>query len=484
MPNLLRILILFVLASFLFVYSPIIFANLADFADDRVEAISVDLEEYKGVIHSLYDIETQFSDSSNDEILSKFRLENQSLASKLTEEKVENQTFETMHNEGELEDVKERLKWIKEELVVTKKKFYEVHDLDAFVTKWADYPQFQRENHLNRTREIFYSIKNASNFGVTLRKEKEERLKVERNKNFELKSKLFELLNPIQRQNFTHFKGRNWHGEMVNRWDTNGEKSLKSDRKKERLMVLFVPLPLWKEHTRNLIRATYMLYMPPSADVYFTIGALKDSERIIFDKENQAWGDMLEMPIEEGMNNGKMFYSFKTLYDYFKNNSTNEIQYDFAGKIDDDSFLVFPSMSNLLQNTSRNWTLIGWPRLPGPHIQGRGYLLSWNILKSYCTSKTVKIEGAEDYVVTEWMKANHANWVIYPSFGLYIEGEEGINHGDVLLHRVKNTQYWNDITHQLARDKNRDMMDWLQSKGKIPKPASRDEITTKIVKFP
>lgn len=128
-----------------------------------------------------------------------------------------------------------------------------------------------------------------------------------------------------------------------------------------RLLVFFVPIPADREKKRNLIRASYRLDMPPDVDMYFVVGRPKDGEEAIrLEYESQAWGDILVLEYPEGMDNGKIYHSFKLMHRLFGKNSTSPTRYDFVAKVDDDSLLIFPQFTDFIDTFSRNRTYLGW----------------------------------------------------------------------------------------------------------------------------
>eukprot|EP01117_Protostelium_nocturnum_P014569 TRINITY_DN5550_c0_g2_i1.p1 TRINITY_DN5550_c0_g2~~TRINITY_DN5550_c0_g2_i1.p1 ORF type:complete len:494 (-),score=174.77 TRINITY_DN5550_c0_g2_i1:270-1751(-) len=379
-----------------------------------------------------------------------------------------------------LEEIKGKMQWLK----------YKQRMIGDYIGEIRDWWYFREHNKISkeegekRRRELVQRFNELNDTSIIQKElsEKKNKLQEQRKKNWELKDSLDKLLSEKQRREKTRLKGRNWHGELPRFGGMEYEREYKRGDKDvhgedRRLLVFFVPIPLMKEHLRNLIRATYKLSLPEDVDMFFSIGKPKNEmERRLLRKENEAYGDILELDADEGMNNGKTYKSFMALKRMFGIESPSHIRYDFVGKVDDDSYLNLPSLSNFIDTNCRTRAYIGWKMSnPSIHMQGRGYFMSWDLLEYVGKSKWVEehIVGDEDLVTGQWMlrKESKANWRdTGDEFGdfRYSNNIGGIRYHNHLWHTVKTSSDWNDVAIQRGWNKNVDFQEFLHERGKIP----------------
>eukprot|EP01117_Protostelium_nocturnum_P011615 TRINITY_DN4218_c0_g1_i1.p1 TRINITY_DN4218_c0_g1~~TRINITY_DN4218_c0_g1_i1.p1 ORF type:complete len:483 (-),score=127.68 TRINITY_DN4218_c0_g1_i1:1180-2628(-) len=356
---------------------------------------------------------------------------------------------------------KKRLESIDASLLEYQKLIDEEEKDTLYYSKWGVEDLFQSKKTLNFARK---------------------ELKKTLNKNFNLLFKTHKLYTPAQLERLTKEKGERWHGEMLRRGGYTGldrkyqrpkpgtEQEPGSDK---RLAAFFIPISINKENTRNMIRAAYRHQMPQDVDIYFVMGELvEDHEKKLFEKENKAWGDMLTLYVPEAMNDGKTWHSFKLMHSLFGNQSSCPLRYDFIGKLDDDVFL-FDSFTDSINEVSRNHSYIGLRRgRPHEHMQGRSYLITQDLLKYVVTDPWVEnnIEGDEDLTTAKWMirEESHSNWVYIDDWDAdYIRNYDFDFRGG-LIHMVKVSDEWNEVIGMRGWNKNRDFMEWLESKNRIP----------------
>lgn len=105
---------------------------------------------------------------------------------------------------------------------------------------------------------------------------------------------------------------------------------------------------------------------------------------------------------------------------------------------------------------------------PSWHIQGRAYVLSWDLLEYIDQSEWVSqhIVGNEDLVTGSWMlrcNESRANWIHTYMFGSYRHLPEGGDKHTYLLHNAKETWEWNDAMAQRGFSKNEAFMKWYDT---------------------
>eukprot|EP01117_Protostelium_nocturnum_P004474 TRINITY_DN1610_c0_g1_i4.p1 TRINITY_DN1610_c0_g1~~TRINITY_DN1610_c0_g1_i4.p1 ORF type:complete len:400 (-),score=32.17 TRINITY_DN1610_c0_g1_i4:81-1280(-) len=315
-------------------------------------------------------------------------------------------------------------------------------------------------------------------------------LELSRKKRHSLLSSIANVLTPNQLRDFIKMKGEMWHGGMVNAgWkdhlvpkrNYSRFKNISLPGSDKRLMVIFVPLPLAKENTRNLIRATYRRNFMQDLDLYFSIGKPETPQEMEqFEKENKAWGDMVAIPMKENMNDGKTWHSFNILHRFFVN-SSNSVSYDFYCKLDDDSF-IFDSFFQILHDkVPRTRSFVGLKVKELKHMPGSVYLMTEDLLDYVATDPWVAlhIKSIEDHVTASWMSRNESrsNWIDFPGRigSEYSRVGYDPRQNDNLLHKVKTSEQWNDIYSYYGWAKNGELAVFLKGRNN-PKKNSDDKL--------
>eukprot|EP01117_Protostelium_nocturnum_P000954 TRINITY_DN11285_c0_g1_i1.p1 TRINITY_DN11285_c0_g1~~TRINITY_DN11285_c0_g1_i1.p1 ORF type:complete len:445 (+),score=149.44 TRINITY_DN11285_c0_g1_i1:181-1515(+) len=253
----------------------------------------------------------------------------------------------------------------------------------------------------------------------------------------------------------------------------NDEKGMKEGTDR-RLVLFFVPTPADRENKRNLIRATYRYDMPPDSDLFFVTGKPKnDAEAKNLKMENLAFGDVLSLDHEEGMDNGRTYQTFLLIEKLFGRNSSSSLRYDFVVKADDDTFLIFPQLTDWMNSIKRKRAYFGLVHHdPTYHIQGRAYGLSWDLVEWISQSEFAREnnEGNEDLVTGSWMlkffNGSHSEWIHSEQFGDYrpiVSG--GIDFDGVILHNAKSQWEWLDVVRQKKWGRRLAWQDWYKAQG-------------------
>ncbi|KAF8603066.1 hypothetical protein BDV93DRAFT_556983 [Ceratobasidium sp. AG-I] len=179
--------------------------------------------------------------------------------------------------------------------------------------------------------------------------------------------------------------------------------------------------------------------------VRFVVGMEDGSVRRRVELENELYGDIIILPIEENMNDGKTYAYFSWAYKQalvpplFTNDTASHVSSyhtlrvrhdpasgalsdwvkpDFVVKADEDSFVMLAELEARLrielhrarEEAKQEWDpLVYWGYLVKERFMaGELYALSWPLVEYAATSSVVRslTVGAEDKQVAKWMRAH------------------------------------------------------------------------------
>jgi len=209
---------------------------------------------------------------------------------------------------------------------------------------------------------------------------------------------------------------------------------------------------------RSYIRETYnqmKKYIDPrdTVTVKFIVGKNKEvgMDQLI-SWENETWGDIVVINQLENMNDGKTYNYFKYLYD------TESGKYDYAMKLDDDTFLNIPTLLNVIRPIyPREGAYIG-RSFSEPaykyrfYMLGAGYILSWDYVTYIGQHKDLPRIGMEDKLLSSWIyesgieitnKFDMGTLVIdHPKYGF--GWSAAFEKTTVMVHQVKSIELWGE----------------------------------------
>ena len=164
---------------------------------------------------------------------------------------------------------------------------------------------------------------------------------------------------------------------------------------------------------RALLRMAYALQPPPrraAIDVRFVMCSLdKEEDAVLVALEIITHGDILVLNCTENMNDGKTYDYFSALPRLFPAGA--EPRYDFAGKIDDDTYYRLGALADTLRRKPRRDMYHGFlnPCHIDPawqYMSGMGYIVSWDVAEWIAASPELRGReiGYEDDVFGRWLR--------------------------------------------------------------------------------
>ncbi|KAI8925095.1 hypothetical protein BC831DRAFT_401562 [Entophlyctis helioformis] len=229
---------------------------------------------------------------------------------------------------------------------------------------------------------------------------------------------------------------------------------------------------------RHFLRTFYSFSRPVSTvDLLFIIGRPKVDEKDPAIQQRQIanlrleqaiHNDIVVLDMDENMNEGKTYMSFKTVADMASAGTGRT--YDFVAKCDDDTFVHLPRLSIYLDRLSRNTTdehpnmYIGrqltdqFPHpFPNPAMSGMMYILSWDLVVWLSTSPLPRDDmyGHEDRKMGDWLAgsgrpikyiSNDNDWFEHRWYGQNWAKEYSDNF--IAVHRCKDIDWhWDALNH-------------------------------------
>ncbi|XP_006649108.2 beta-1,3-galactosyltransferase 6-like [Oryza brachyantha] len=161
---------------------------------------------------------------------------------------------------------------------------------------------------------------------------------------------------------------------------------------------------------RALLRMAYALQPRPRRaviDVRFVMCRLdKEEDAVLVALEIITHGDILVLNCTENMNDGKTYEYFSSLPRLFAGEP-----YDYAGKIDDDTYYRLEALADTLRGKARRDMWHGFlnPCHVSPerqYMSGMGYIVSWDVAEWIAASPELREdhEGHEDKAFGRWLR--------------------------------------------------------------------------------
>ncbi|CAJ0833346.1 18280_t:CDS:2, partial [Entrophospora sp. SA101] len=188
----------------------------------------------------------------------------------------------------------------------------------------------------------------------------------------------------------------------------------------------------------------FILGRPPK-DVYTPDLKLK------LTTENDTYGDLVMLDMEENMNNGKAYYYWKWVWEHL-----GTMKYDYAAKADDDVFVHFQNLALNLRPLPRDNVYYGCKHKY--YITGMLVVLSMNYPHLISTTPFNKTEwrGGEDTRLGKWL-INHANSTLNPIDEhcllfqdpripvFYVVGRKWASPQSIVIHWLKDLYAWKGV---------------------------------------
>jgi hypothetical protein len=143
---------------------------------------------------------------------------------------------------------------------------------------------------------------------------------------------------------------------------------------------------------------TYKQQAPSSITVKFVLGLpSSEYERRLLTFEVDRYQDILILPVEENMNNGKTYAYFKELY-------LRGLEHSFFMKMDDDVYANLTNVEEWLLDMPHERVYFG--RQFKGFMVGMAYGLSSDLVESIATDRFPAMNhvGQEDFLVAKWME--------------------------------------------------------------------------------
>ncbi|XP_071699123.1 beta-1,3-galactosyltransferase pvg3-like [Rutidosis leptorrhynchoides] len=208
-----------------------------------------------------------------------------------------------------------------------------------------------------------------------------------------------------------------------------------------------------RRHLLRLIYGTQPVVVGAKIDYKFVICNLTNEEqRILISLEIMQYNDTIILNCQENMNEGKTYAYFSSLPDMLKNefDSVNP-PYDYVMKCDDDSYLRFPKLVEILRPLPRQGLYFGlFVSCPVPEycvdfMTGMGYLVSWDIVEWIKDSDIPKkhLTGPEDITFGDWIREGHRSKLWYNDTGyMYDYPDLRPDNHTMLVHNLKTQDRW------------------------------------------
>lgn len=228
----------------------------------------------------------------------------------------------------------------------------------------------------------------------------------------------------------------------------------------------------WNFSARLILREAYTHFKIPAGDrvtVEFVVGTPPDSEPGLYrflKWEQEKFGDIRMLNQSENMNEGKTWEYFATLGRAYNTQNPARRPWDYAMKLDDDTFLNIPQLLERLRPIiPRVDTYVVLPRLMGfSDFQGRGteywhmgagYILSWDLVVWLSHHRHEDfLTLPEDQGIGEMLRAGRKGRGNFINLGSQVMDHPSDNEGGdwareygqdvILVHRLKNVHLQGD----------------------------------------
>ena len=191
--------------------------------------------------------------------------------------------------------------------------------------------------------------------------------------------------------------------------------------------------------------------------------------------EQETYGDLHMIEMEENMNEGKSYEYFASLAQSYPSNLSIERPWDYAMKLDDDSFLNIPNLLEKLRPMiprTETWlvrtcvsklTYQGRGIVEEHYMFGPGYVLSWDLVTWLGESRedlALFTIGPEDRVISEMLKRSgkaERSWI---SLGMEYMSPPSLEHGAwtrelgpdvILVHPLKGLRLLSEVINYFLR---------------------------------
>eukprot|EP01117_Protostelium_nocturnum_P015464 TRINITY_DN6005_c0_g1_i1.p1 TRINITY_DN6005_c0_g1~~TRINITY_DN6005_c0_g1_i1.p1 ORF type:complete len:328 (-),score=94.83 TRINITY_DN6005_c0_g1_i1:44-1027(-) len=199
---------------------------------------------------------------------------------------------------------------------------------------------------------------------------------------------------------------------------------------------------------RALIRGFYSNSKAKDIDVFFVINKPERNYEKLIDTEQRHYKDLIILDVEE-KSGGKTLELFSYMARKYGIESAK--QYQFVMKTEDDSLVLLNRLSRYLKKLKKKEVYGGvmmrandqsyWSQ----YMQGRGYFLSWDLVKWISTSQFAREhnKGYEDANVGRWL-VNYGlpknEWISAPGF---IDARtKPLSEETILIHPIKDPKQW------------------------------------------
>lgn len=225
---------------------------------------------------------------------------------------------------------------------------------------------------------------------------------------------------------------------------------------------------------RTVLRSIYSQFPPnvlEKVDIRFVVGQPR-ADDTIFDSwlqwEQDKEGDLIILDCEENMNDGKTWFYYKTVYEKCQLN--NDTKYSHVMKVDDDSFINFPSLLKFIEEKvtqrfeffGRKVCLLDQEKDQNAvcdkelktFMHGGAYGITAELLDVLVTSEIpikVGVHGAEDIRTAAWLNELDTP-VTWTDFGHLFHTPPDApgnwkfksewDKNAVVVHRIKSTELW------------------------------------------
>jgi len=240
----------------------------------------------------------------------------------------------------------------------------------------------------------------------------------------------------------------------------------------------------WKFSRRLILREAYKRFRlsDNSTDSYairFVVGQPEEAQRnmsLILRWEQETFRDLHIIEMEENMNEGKSYEYFASLARWHPSNLSIERPWDYAMKLDDDSFLNIPNLLEKLRPLiprTETWFVVtsvskanlsqGRGIVEEHYMFGPGYVLSWDLvtwLGEHREDLAPFTIGSEDRVISEMLKRSGKAERSWLSMGMEYMSLPSLEHGAwtrelgpdvILVHPLKSLQLLSEVINYFFR---------------------------------
>ena len=206
--------------------------------------------------------------------------------------------------------------------------------------------------------------------------------------------------------------------------------------------------------SRTLSRLSYERVHIPETDtveIMYVLGKPESLEgKVLVDLEQDVYGDLVVLDINENMNYGKTFA-------YFTNLAQKSLPYDYFMKLDDDSFLNIPQLLAVLRHIPlpRVETYVGRAYEDADWMVGAGYVLSADLVRFIGDTPPPDPVGNEDQLMGKHLREHHRGLTHFTNLRERVIDHISVRRGwekefapdTVLIHQLKSPELFGDAVN-------------------------------------